>query len=99
MASKIAAAIDGLLTLTRNLQATSLAGVDIYDGPKFDASQNGRRLFIGFDADGIAAEGEQEWASLPKTGSARAERITLRCVAESSTRQTDLKAPPHHAFA
>src|SRR5262249_28336750 len=99
MASKIAAAIDGLLTLTRNLQATSLLGVDIYDGPKLDASQNGRRLFIGFDADGIAAEGDQEWASMPKTGSARAERVTRRCVAEASTRQTDLKARRDDAFA
>src|SRR5262249_34630299 len=53
----------------------------------------------GFDADGIAAEGEQEWASMPKTGSARAERVTLRCVAESQTGQTDMKARRDDAFA
>jgi len=99
MSSKIAAAIDGLLTLTRNLQATSLNGVDIFDGPKMDASQNGRRLFIGFDVEGVAGDGEQEWASMPKAGSARAERVTIHCVAESSTGQTDMKARRDDAFA
>src|SRR5262249_61734530 len=99
MASKIAAAIDGLLTLTRNLQATSLLGVDIYDGPKLDASQNGRRLFIGFHADGIAAEGDQEWASMPQTGSARAEAGPPPCVAQPSTGQEALEGRPDGAFA
>lgn len=99
MSSKVPAVIDWLLTMVRALQATSLLGVDIYDGPKLDSSANGRRLFVGYDVEGIAAEGDQEWASMPKTGSARAERMTIRCVAESSTGQTDMKGRRDDAFA
>lgn len=99
MPSKIPAAVDGLLTMVRALSGTTLAGVDIYDGPKLDDSQTGKRLFIGFDIEGIAASGEQEWASMPASSRSRVERATIRCVAESSTGQTDTKGRRDEAFA
>jgi hypothetical protein len=98
MPSHIPAAIDGLVTICRNLQATTLAGVDVYDGPKMDDSQNGRRIFVGYDVEGRAADGEQEWASMPRGGNARAERMTIHCVVESSTGQTDMKGRRDDAF-
>lgn len=103
MPSKIPAAIDGLLTLCRNLQATTLAGVEVVDGPILSAASPTanqlRRLVIGYDANDMAAEGQQEWASMPRAGSARAEQITIHCVAESASGQTDMKTRRDDAFA
>jgi hypothetical protein len=99
MTSRIPAAIDGLLAALRALQATTLAGVDIYDGPKLDASQNGQRLFIGFDDQTVGATGAQDWASMPASGRSVAENITVNCVAESSTGQTDAKGRRDQCFS
>lgn len=99
MPSKVPAAIDGLLALVTALQATTLAGVDIFDGPKLTDSQTGKRLFVGYDIEGIAAHGAQDWASIPAASKSRGENMTIRCVAESMSGQTDMKGRRDEAFA
>lgn len=102
--SRVPALIDYLVTTFTAAATLGAAApqVIVYDGPQVTANPSPLALFVGMDdisAGGAAeaATSEQEWAGLGKQ--ARNEIVTVNCVAEAWSGETDVKTLRTAAYA
>jgi hypothetical protein len=74
--TRITAAVDQLVAV---LDAGTAADVTVYDGPVVTEDIPQKRIYVGYDHEGISVEGDQSWAGSLGTAK-RDENFSVHCM-------------------